>query len=286
MATLDEARVQLSRDLGDNREGTTTSNGSAGGEDIVDLIFGEEDVDRFFLNERKTSVFLPGADEERVADHITGLTGTPVDTLTMLRVFSAQVASGTAYEVHRLFGAIEKQDAITEAIDLLWPQMFIPSRATITTVAQQMDYDVSAAGFFRNVVRDAKIVSTADTEQEVRIFNWDNRVSDGDGVLKLHLGDRPFDARTIAIYGHKKMALADFTDGEDLLVLSARAAVYLLETALAGAFVTDTALMERLLQLNQGRFATRLFHYKRSEVPRAMQSSMLGRNSMFSVFDV
>ncbi|KKN71171.1 hypothetical protein LCGC14_0423340 [marine sediment metagenome] len=286
MATLDEARVQLSKDLGDNREGTTTSIGAGDGSTIIDLIFGEEDVDRFFLNERKTSIFLPGTDEERVADHVTGLTGTPVDTLTMLRVFGAQVASGAGYEVHRLFGALEKEDAINEAIDLVWPSLFIPSRATVTTVAQQMDYDVSAAGFFRNVIRDLKIVSTADTEQEVRLFNWDNRVSDGDGVVKLHLGEQPFDARTLAIYGHKKMALADFTAGEDLLVLTARAAVYMLENELAVGFVTDTALLERLLQLNQGRFAQRLFHYKRSEIPWTMTSQMLGRGSMFNQFDV
>lgn len=286
MATEAEARVQLSKDLGDYFASTATANGAAGGTTIVDATLADWDADSFFLQRRRTMVYHVDDDEERRADESVGLTGSPIDTLTLTRGFSAQVATDDNYEVHKLFSVAQKIDAINQAVDLIWPRLFLPAETTITTVANQMDYDVSAAGFFNNVVRDVRVESTADTEHWVRVFNWELRHDDTSGTLKLHFYDPPVEARTVHIFGHKKMALSDYTDKENLLALSAQAAIFILEQELmSGHFVDDRSLLERLYQLNRNRLEERIRKYKRQSIPFTVPSQMTGRRQ-FNIFDV
>ncbi len=285
MATLDQARPQVSKDLNDDFSSVTTTIGNVNKKTLIDVALGDWDTDSFFLARRRSTVFILSADEERFADVSVGLTGSPIDTLTVTRAFTSQVANSANYEVHRMYSALQKELAINAAVDLCWPQMFIPVETTITLVAQQMDYDVSAAGLFRDAVRQVKVQSTADTEHWVRVFNWEMRHDDTSGGMKLHFFQPPDEARTIHIFGHKKMALTDYTVNEDLLVLSAKAAVYLIERDLSTAVVDERSHLERMLALNEKRFRDRATQYKRQSIPFTIPSQMVGRKR-FNVFEV
>ena len=290
MATAVQARVQLSRDLGDYFASTTTSNGNANGSDLDDDAFADFDADNFFTNERGTTVYITSGsrlDEERRADSDMGFTGgPPVTTLDFTRNFSGQVASGVTYEINRLFTGKAKNEAITEALDLVWPQMFLPKVDDLVMVAQQMDYDVSAAGFYRNIVRQVARVTAGETEQEIRMFQWENQVDEGVGGNKLHFYHQPLSTFTTRIYGHKKMVLADYTDGEDLTILASRAAIYLVKAELARSTVQDRNHLRELLGQVESDFAERLARYKHNPIPFTQTSKTIGSNQNFNTFNV
>lgn len=281
MATALEARTQLSKDLGDFFESTTTGAGST--TTLVDDAIGDWDEDSFFLNRRRTTIYMQGAGEERRVDPDTGITTS--NTLTVTRAFTSGTGSGNTWELHRLFTAAQKDEAITVALDLIWPKMFLPIHYSFSTVAEQMDYDISSAGFHNDVVRQVQQESTADSEHWVDLFNWEMRVNDSSGTKELHFLEQPSAVRTIHTFGHKKMALSDYTDGEDLLALCAQAAVYLLETELARSDGTERNWISSLLQLSQQRLRDRIQQYRRKSISYTSTTQMVGRRN-FSVHDV
>lgn len=284
MATMAQAVTQLSKDLGDFFGSTTTGAGSS--TTVEDSLFGDQDSDNFLTQNQQMTLHFTATGDERRIDISTGFTGgPPVDLLTITRS-AAGNGNGKAYTIHRLFTFLEKEEAINQAVNLVWPRMFERIQATVTTVVNQMDYDVSAAGIFRDTVRDARRVSSGDTEAERRIFNWNMRIDDTSGAKKFHLKQQPLDVHTINIYGHKKMALADYTDGEDLLVVAARAGRYLLEQLLANSIVTDRSHAGTLLQLQQNNFVERLAQYKREEIPFALTNGVYSRKNRTNQFDV
>lgn len=290
MATIDEARIQLSRDLGDYFASVTTGNGAANGSSINDAGFADFDSDNFFTNERGTTIYIVSGSEsgqERRANDVKGFTGgPPVDDLDVFNPFVGQIDDATSYEIHRLFSASKKEEAINVALNLVWPQMFLPAVDDLVMVAQQMDYDVTAAGFFRNVVRQVTRVTSGDTEQEIRQFGWENQVDEAVGGNKLHFYRQPLSTYTTRIYGHKKMAIGDYTDGDDLMVLCSRAAIYLVQGELARSTVQDRNHLRELLGQLQGDFAERVARYAHNPIPFTITSKVIGRNQDFGLFDV
>lgn len=253
MATAKEAREQLSHDIGDDLEGrlsvTLTSNGTtttAVSAEFLDFDEDELDTEKLTLYpENGTNI-----EEERKGT----LSGS---TFTATRAWSNSTSSGDTYSVHRLFTASEKDNAITQALKLLWPTLFIKDEYEFTEVANQYEYDISSAGFYRNIPRQLHLVSEDDTELQLMLFDWS--YNPDDGFLKL--GRLYGTGRTYRAIGHKQPTLSTITDDE-LLIVTARAAVYLYDQAIqtqrvdfVGRYDEAKANMIRTLADRTMRFA-------------------------------
>lgn len=267
MATVAEAREQLSRDIGDFYEDTTTSVGNASGIDLIDTRLSEEDPDAFIgdTTERAVTASIESGaqiDEERAISVLA------TSTLTMKRAFGGQILSGVKYQVHRGFNAENKDDAITEALDLMWPTVFKEViAADVTIVANQKDYSVPS-GFFDNIPHSVELVSTVDTEDTIILFGW--RMLNG----KVHFDNLPATGRKVRMIGIAKKALSDYVVGGDLLVLSSRAAIYLYESASSDNPADLTGRFQGILQMHQSRLTTRTVKYTRARpaITRVTQS--------------
>jgi hypothetical protein len=120
--TLSNATVELSKQFGDYWAGTTTTIGAAGGTTLIDsaLIAKNNDwidADNAEMYDRITSLTCDG--QER---RISSLSNT-LGTLTVL-AHTAQIASGTTYEIHRLFTASDKRIALIRACRDLFPYLY------------------------------------------------------------------------------------------------------------------------------------------------------------------
>ena len=166
MSTELEARDQLSQDIGDFWSETTTAAGDSAGFTLVDSRLTEEEPAEFLSERTWLEMELTG-DVRRVRELMA-----PTGELTLYRAASAQIATAKAYRIHRLFHPTDKDRAITQAINLC--RTFIMPRAEvdITTVAEQLDYDQSAASFINDWPRQALLIDSSESERWSTIQNW------------------------------------------------------------------------------------------------------------------
>jgi len=256
MATKYEAVDQLSKDLGDYFSSTTTGDGAADGSTLVDARLGDEDDDVFVTDH--TMAFIQGgqsggptSDEERAVASVVGSTG----TLTMQRAWSMKIVSGITWSAHRRYSFAEKEVAIDTALYLCFPTLWAPLTQDITMVADQYDYDLTSYGFYQNKPKQVRLVSSGDSEVDYVISAYE--LWDG----KLHLLRTPSAGETLRLIGTKIPTIADIEQPK-LLILTARAAMYLLEQTMSEA--PDTQLVARatqMLSLNAQRYVERVSKY-------------------------
>lgn len=268
MATTETARQQLSKDVGDFFTGTTTETGAAAGATLVDTSL-EDFKDDDLFNPFSNVTFLPtsGTDSgnERAA------TSKTTKTVTMRRAFTAQIATSVTYEMHRLFTASEKDEAVTEAISLVFPMVWVPKTAEVTIVDDQFDYDITGSGFLNDTPHQIHIVSNDDTEITRPFYDWEIRFNTS-AQSRLHLLSRLNTGDTIRLFGIVAPAIADFS-GTDLLILTAQAAVYLFETNIANAMRDDTTRMEQGVRQAEKLLARRVTRsMKMVPFPRHMRT--------------
>jgi len=236
VATAQDARRQLSSDIGDDTDGrlflTTTGAGTT--TSVVSDEFLDFDADE--IKSRVTTIKITetghAADgQERTVSSIAG------STATVSRGYSSGIGAGIKFELHRVFTAGEKDNAITKALDLVFPRLFVPAKHEFVIVQDQFDYDISAGGFYRNIPRTVALVSASDTEVESPVYAWDT-VPD---TRKLRLEVRLPTGRTIRCIGHKKPVLADIS-AQELGIVTARAGMYLMQQAI---LATPGKMMDR-----------------------------------------
>lgn len=268
MVTAVVARTQLSRDLGDYFASTTTGNASCADE-LVDTALLDQDADEFLT--KRTTVWIagsqcggPASNEERRVDRNNSVMTT--GTLNFFRDWSATLQAAVDYEVHHLFTAAEKDAAITVALDLVPPILWASLVEDVTMVTDQYDYDISCLGFRNNRPHDVHRVSTADTELTVPVHNWEIR-DDTD----LHIKFRPRNGETLRLYGIKNPTLSDIVQPQ-LLILTARAAMYLLETALQSTRVDQRTLFQALLQQMTQNYGERVRQHMKPAPAKRLQT--------------
>lgn len=271
MATVQEARDQLSHDLGDDLEGRIfiklTDNGTAltaKSDEFLDFDDDELDTERMTLLARTGSNSATG--QERKAS----LVG---DTATVTRAFTNTTVSGDAYEVHRLFTGSEKDNAIIQALKLVWPKFFVKDEHEFVEVANKYEYDISAAGFFKNIPRQLLLVSETDTELATMLFDW--AINPDDGFLRI---GRFYGAgRTYRAIGHKKPTLTNIATDDELLVITARAAMYLYDQALQSQRVDFVGRFADARDAMASEFLDRMRRFAPTPIPVTKRFSGLRR---------
>ncbi len=266
MATAIQAREQLSRDIGDYFASTTTGNASDGSTLVDDALKDIEDDNILSPNAQVSILTIVAAEERNVASKVT-------DTLTMRRNFATTVLTSIAYEMHRQFSASEKDAAITEALDLIFPMVWTPVTADLTFVADQFDYDITASNFHNDTPHQVWKVSAGDSEITEKIMNWDIRYTTG-GAARIHFFNRFNTNETIRLVGIKETSLADIS-GTNLLILSSRAAMYLYETAISAARFDSVATLERSLARHEKAFQERIIRFMRMAMPKTVRTHAL-----------
>ncbi len=260
MATAIEARTQVSRDLGDFFDGTTTSSGSTTQFNDTKLANYDDDIFVTKFNTWALAVDGTNAGEFR---RVTSKSGTAVTTVA----FSNTMASGVKYEIHRVADPDEKDAAVTHTINLLqgvvlWKR----AHKDITIVADQFDYDVPS-GFYRDQIRQIHHVSAGDDEITREIFDWEPRVDSG-GANDIHLFSRLEAGEKIRVFGHQVVALSDMTDGDGfMLIMSARAAMYILKNVIAQAPNEQIQRWQTLLTTNTVEYTERLARFTDIGIP-------------------
>jgi len=270
MSTAIQARTQVSTDIGDLFASTVTANGAANGSTLIDDTL-TDIVDDSLLQPNQTASFLITAgdalnEERTIASKVT-------NTATMRRNFSTQIDSGDTYELHRQFSAAEKDRAVTQAIDLIFPMIWKAITFNVTIVADQFDYDITGAGFYNDTPHQVLRVSKGDTELTTKIYDWDIRYDVG-GAIKLHLFTRFETGITMRLFGIAKPVLADIA-GNDLLILSSRAAMYLYETNLSSVQFDSVQVVERALALQTKMFNERVIRFMRMAMPKTIRTKAL-----------
>ncbi len=271
MVTAQVARTQLSRDLGDYFASTTTAI-AASADKLVDTVLIDEDKDEFL--QKTTSVWIlggqtggPSSSEQRRIDRDNSTMTSGI--LDSHRDWSATLQASVAYEVHHLYTAAEKDDAINVALDLTPPIIWKSVVSDVTMVADQYDYDISSLSLRNDRIRSLHRVSISDTELTVPTQNWEIR-DDKD----LHIFFRPRATEKLRIRGIGNPAITDISQPQ-LLILTARAAMYLLSTALQGARVDHGARFQTLLQMNTQAYTERIRMHMKVAPSTQVQTEML-----------
>jgi len=118
--TLEAAMQELSKQIGDYWASTATSNGAAGGTTIVDTALKAKANDWVETGEAYDRITSGTYDEEeRQISSLDNTTG----TLTVL-AHGGQIASAVSYEIHRLFTASDKRQALVFAARHGFPSIF------------------------------------------------------------------------------------------------------------------------------------------------------------------
>ena len=226
--TSEEARIQLAKDVGDYIRSTTTALADAQ-TGLTDTALIDQNVD--LLLTKQTSVYIkaaqtggPVADEERASSTFDG-----TSKLVARRNFSVTLPASIIYEMHRWWSGTEKNDAITAALALCFPIIWKRLTSDVTMVADQYDYDITATGYYQNSPRQVRLVSASDTELDQLISDWRPK-----GNQYLHIEFFPVAGRKLRLEGIGMPAIADVSSPQSLIV-SARAAMYLCEQAMASA---------------------------------------------------
>ncbi len=271
MATDIEARDQLSRDMADRFSSATTAVSGTALLVVDDRLLDEDDD--VFITEQAT-VFIAGdqtggptSDEERAIASKAG------NTITLKRALSVTLpATPINYEVHRLFRADKKDEAITTALDSILPRLWKELLVDITTVTDQFDYDITPHGFHNNLLNEIFIVSDGDSEVDFALFAWEIR-NQGNVAVNLHLLQRIQGAKTIRLRGIAKPALADVVQPQ-LQILTSEAAILLYEGLLAEAVNDEVTRWERVLQREKERWAKRVARHQLVAPPSTMKGEM------------
>ena len=237
----------------------------------------EEEDDDFITD--TTSVWIKGgqtngpvADEERAVSSKTG------NTITVKRAFSVTLPSTAInYEVHRLFRADKKDEALTVAIDLLGARLWKELIVDITAVTDQFDYDITAHGFHNDLLNEVFIVSTGDTENDFALFGWEIR-NQGNVAVNLHLLSRITGGRTLRLRGISKPALADIAQPQ-LQILTSRAAIYLYEGLAVEAVNDQVVRWERAITRENIRLVERMTRHQLVAPPSTVKTEVYEQTS-------
>ena len=184
--TLANARKQLSKEIGDYWDSTSTSSGSS--TTIVDTALKAKAND--WISDAPQEMYdlvTSGTyvDEERKISSLDNTTG----TLTTL-AHGGTIASGVTYEVHRLFSASEKRRALITAAQTAFPSIFNPVR----DISLQIDdsdigtgIDISSLGLLNNTPNRISQAPEDDSTDEywATLRNWH---VESDGKLYLREG--------------------------------------------------------------------------------------------------
>lgn len=267
MATAQEARRQLMADIGDPGEGRFQFTTSAAGTSTS--IVADEFLDFDADNLRTEQMTILGL-ESPVAGEERRVTALATNTATLSRALTGgAMGSGKTFEIHRRWSAAAKNDAVTKALDLVFPQLFVKAKHEFTIVLDQFDYDISAGGFYRNTPRQVHLVSSDDTEKSLPIFDWEVVPDTG----KLHLGVTVSAGRTIRCWGHKKPALSDITATE-LGILSARAGIYLLSQSIVNEPLDQVGRYKDALAQMVSLYQERLEKHRPAPIPATVSTDV------------
>lgn len=260
--TTQSARRQLSEDIGDYLVSTTTDDGAASGGTLIDTLLSEQDDD--LLITKQTTVWITGGQTDGpTADQERGIDTKVTSTLTPFRNFDVVGATGSVikadieYELHRLFSAAAKNRAITQALQLCFPVVFERASADIAMVANQYDYSLASAGLYRNEPRQVHLINSDDSELTREIFAWEVR----DGT-NLHLNFRPIAGQSLRVFGITQPAVTDLDATSTLLIVTARAAWYLYEAAIAGTPSDQVGRYNGLVAQAQRMYAERVSKFQ------------------------
>jgi hypothetical protein len=279
--TVKSARRQLAEDLGDYFVSTTTSDGAASGDTLVDDALKEQNDDRFIT--KQTSVWIEGGQSNGpTSDQERGLAdGTKVsDTITPTRNFDVTgatgsvIKSGIEYEVHRSFSAAAKNRAITQALRLCFPIVFKRASGDVLMAADQYDYNISTIGLYRNEPRQVHLVNADDTELTREVFAWEVR----DGT-NLHLLFRPTDGEKLRVFGIQQPAITDLDATASLLIVSARAAWYLYEQAINSVPTDQVGRYKGLLEQAQRMFQERVIRFQEIGLPATLRTDVFDQST-------
>lgn len=141
--TLANFRAQLNYLLYDVVSGTTTATGDANKLTLIDTTELVKYKDDYFVD---WYAFVPSANEERMVSKSL----TPEGTITVHAAFTAQVASSTAYELHK-FAPSDKKIAINNALHDVFILRDYYQRIYDTTLWGQMSYGEEPDEFNKNL---------------------------------------------------------------------------------------------------------------------------------------
>jgi len=274
MATAQQARAQLSKDLGDYFASITTS-AAGGATTLVDTRLTDEDDDEF-VTKRATLWILGGQTGGPTSDEERGLSSKSGATATMKRGWSVTVQGSVNYEAHRLFTAEEKDRAITDALNhITGVILFERLTSTVTTVADQYDYDISSKGYYRNTPRQVHLVDADDSEITEPLYDWE--ILNG---TTLHLNTKIVADKTLRMFGHKASTLTNLTDGSGrLLILTAYAATILINQAIMSSPLQQVGRWQTALQSMQARYIERLTRFMEIGYAQHVYSDALHRKT-------
>ncbi len=266
MATDIEARDQLSRDMGD-RFSSTTNGIATGTTKLDDDRLTDEDDDAFVTDQATVwvkggQVGGPTVDEERAIDSKVA------NIITLKRAGSVTIQADVDYEVHRLFRADKKDEALAVALDVLVPRLWKELIVDVTTITDQFDYDITAHGFHNNLLSEVFIVSDGDSEVDFALFAWEIR-----NQSTLHFLQRLQGNRTVRLRGITKPALSDVSQPQ-LQILTSQAAIYLYEGLAIEAVNDQVQRWERAIQRETTRLATRIARHQLTAPPGTIRGEM------------
>ncbi len=260
MSTADLAREQVTRDLGDRFSTTTTANGTT--TTLVDDFLTNFDDDRF-VNKFDTWIKIisgsTGATDDGKIRRVTTKVG---NTLTLAFALSGTTVASIVYEVFHLFRPDEYDDAVISALEAVFPTIFKLTTLDVVVVEGTYDYDISSANFQNDMPRQAHIISPSDTEVTVPFFDWEKRLASANPAI--HLNEHPPVGTTVRLVGITQSLIADIST-QQLLILSARAVLFLIEGDLAQSGNELRSRHEGTAGLWQQRFQERVV--ARAEIP-------------------
>jgi len=260
MSTADLAREQVTRDLGDRFSSTTTASGT--NVQIVDDFLTNFDDDKF-VNKFDTWVKLisgttGGTDDGKIR-RVTTKVG---NTLTLAFALSGTTVASIVYEVFHLFRPDEYDDAVISALEATFPTIFKLTTLDVTVVEGTYDYDISAGNFQNDMPRQAHIISPSDSEVTIPFWDWEKRLVGANPGI--HFNEHPPVGATVRLVGITQSLIADIST-QQLLILSARAVLFLIEGDLAQSGNELRRRHEGTEAIWQQRFQQRIAD--RAEIP-------------------
>lgn len=262
MVTAAQALIQVSRDLGDYFPGTTTAQGLA--TTFKDTILANFNDDRF-VNKFDTWLKIISGSTSGNDDGKTRRIISKVGTTATFAIALAGVTpSGMVYQVHKLFTPDEKDDAVTNALETMFPTVFKLVTQDITISADTYDYATNSSSFQNGLPRQAHIIS-ADTEVTKPFFNWEGRQVSG--VNGIHFNEHPPVGTTVRLVGLTQPTITNIST-QHMLILSARAILFLLEGALGQGINENTQRFQHLEQVWQGRLQERIQQHAEAPPPQ------------------
>ena len=173
MATLmSEMLTLLGGDLDDGWTGTTSAAGNANKLTLEDNDLQEKVAD--WVGDGMIVYITSGTDSgaTRVVDSLSGT------TLTVKNAFSALIASGVTYEIHRLFTRTQKLVSLRNSAPLICPGIHAVVRdmSLLETADNQYEFDISSLSIYQNrphqvllaqqIIRAIWVASTAYEEDD------------------------------------------------------------------------------------------------------------------------